>query len=108
MTSSSVTSDCAQIELGRPSSTAAAAIAGNSTAQASVDFHSTRTPRRARHNSTTSTMAASATSSHSVPGTLPAPRAAIDSAPKATSSPCGMKITRVTENTSTRASAISA
>jgi hypothetical protein len=32
---------------------------------------------------------------------------AMESAPKATNSPCGMKITRVTENTSTSASAIS-
>ena len=43
-----------------------------------------------------------------VPGTLPACSRASVSAPKATNSPCGMKITRVTANTNTVASASSA
>ena len=43
-----------------------------------------------------------------VPGTLPACSSASVSAPKATNSPCGMKITRVTAKTSTVASASSA
>ncbi len=49
---------------------------------------------------------ASATSSHSVRGAWPPFKAAIDSAANATSSPWGMKITFVTENTSTSAKAI--
>jgi hypothetical protein len=51
------------------------------------------------------TMAPIATSSHTVAGTLPACSIASVSAPKATNSPWGMKITRVTEKISTRASA---
>jgi hypothetical protein len=43
-----------------------------------------------------------------VPGTLPVCSIASVSAAKATNSPCGMKITRVTANTITRASASSA
>ena len=46
--------------------------------------------------------------SHAVPGTTPVWNSAIVSAPKATNSPCGMKTTRVTANTSTRAMATSA
>jgi hypothetical protein len=52
--------------------------------------------------------AASTSRNHTVPGTLPACSSASVSAPKATNSPCGMKITRVTANTSTVASASSA
>jgi hypothetical protein len=49
-----------------------------------------------------------ASSSQIVPGSLPACRLASVRAPKATNSPCGMKITRVTAKTRTRASASSA
>lgn len=51
-------------------------------------------------------LVASASNSHRVAGARPACSMAIVNAPKATNSPCGMKITRVTENTSTNASAI--
>ncbi len=103
----SVVTACSASDEGRKPSTRPAASTGNSTVQTSVDFQSTVAPRFQRQASTTSVIAASATSSHSVAGTRPAVSAAIDSAPNATSSPCGMKITRVTENTSTRAKAIS-
>ena len=63
-------------------------------------------PAFQRQASTTSTTAASASSSHRVVGTRPACIMAMVSAPKATNSPWGMKITRVTEKTSTSASAI--
>ena len=56
--------------------------------------------------STTSTPAPR--SSQIVPGTFPAWKLASVSAPKATNSPWGIKITRVTANTSTSASAIRA
>jgi len=45
-------------------------------------------------------------SSHRTAGVRPAVSAAIESAANATSSPCGMKMMRVTENTSTMASAV--
>ena len=77
------------------------------TAQTTVEAQSTVVPRWWRQASVTRVINASASSSHSVAGTFPACSMAIDSAPKATNSPCGMKMTRVTENTSTRASAIS-
>jgi hypothetical protein len=88
------------------SSTSAAAASGSTTHQAIAEAQSTTAPRFQRQNSTISTVTASASSNHSVAGTRPACSIAIESAPKATNSPWGMKMTRVTENTSTRASAI--
>jgi len=58
--------------------------------------------------SCSTTTPASTSRNHTVPGTRPACSSASVSAPKATNSPCGMKITRVTANTSTVASASSA
>ncbi len=65
--------------------------------------------RRSAWNAS-STAASTAITSRkiTVPGTLPVWNAASVSAPKATNSPCGMKITRVTVKTSTIASASSA
>ncbi|MNT60627.1 hypothetical protein D3C72_1982190 [compost metagenome] len=95
------------IDVGLRPSTSTAAIAGKATHQVKAERQSMIAPRFQRHTSTASAMTPSATSSHSVAGVRPPCSAAIESAPKATNSPCGMKITRVTENTSTSASAIS-
>ena len=64
--------------------------------------------RRPCSRSAATTVAAMISSSHTVPGSLPVWNSARVNAPKATNSPCGMKITRVTANTSTVASASSA
>ena len=100
-------SDCIASDVGLKPSISTAATAGKATHQVSAERQSTVAPRFQRQASTTSTIAASASSSHSVEGARPPCSAAMESAPKATNSPCGMKITRVTENTSTSASAIS-
>ena len=63
---------------------------------------------RPRTRSSTAAATAIINSSHTVPGTLPSCSDASVSAPKATNSPCGMKMMRVTENTSTRARATKA
>src|SRR5690606_13625197 len=104
--STSAVSACSANEVGRTPSASTAATAGSATHQTRVAGQLTVAPAFQRQASTTSTMAASASSSHSVVGTPPACIIAMVSAPKATNSPCGMKITRVTEKTSTSASAI--
>ena len=105
---SKVVAACPNMEVGRSSNTRSAASAGSKTAQKAVDFQSTATPRWCLTASTSRVIAANASNSQSVPGARPACNKAMVSAPKATNSPCGMKITLVTENTSTNANAISA
>src|SRR5439155_10792940 len=67
-----------------------------------------RCARKPCSRSSTAARPANASNSHTVPGSLPSWSMAKVSAPKATNSPCGMKITRVMANTSTVASASSA
>jgi hypothetical protein len=62
----------------------------------------------AEKTSTARVSAPQPTSSQVVAGKWPASRAAIVRAPQARNSPCGMKMTRVTANTSTSARASSA
>ena len=94
-------------DAGFKPSTRALARPGSSTHHTSAEVQSTAAPFFQRQASTTSTLPARASSSHKVAGVRPACSMAIDSAPKATNSPCGMKMTRVTEKTSTSARAIS-
>ena len=103
----SVLAACAHNEAGRQASASTQASAGKATHQTIAEVQSTVAPRFQRQASTTSTMTASASNSHRVGGMRPTCIAAIDNAPNATSSPCGIKMTRVTEKTSTRATAIS-
>ena len=104
--STRVASACSISEDGRSPQARATAMAGSARHHRKVAGQLTWLPARQRSRSTTSTAAARASSSHSVVGTRPACIMARVSAPKATNSPCGMKMMRVTENTSTRASAI--
>ena len=104
--SSSVVSACSHIASGRTASTRTAASAGRATDQNSVANQLTPSPFFQRQPSTASTARASPSSSHRVAGVPPACSMTMLRAPKATNSPCGMKITRVTENTRTSDSAI--
>ncbi len=94
------------METGFQPNTRTHASAGKPTHQNNAAGQLTAAPLFQRHASTTNTAVASASNSHRVAGARPACSMAIVNAPKATNSPCGMKITRVTENTSTNASAI--
>ena len=100
--------------IGRPLGAAHRVSADTASGQASVRkpcFSKVATGWRWRQPWTRScsvTAAASTSRNHTVPGTLPACSSASVSAPKATNSPCGMKMTRVTAKTSTVASASSA
>ena len=105
--STSVVKACQPSDVGLTPSTSAQAAKGSPTHHTSVAGQLTVLPAWWRTASTTSTTAASPTSNHKVDGIRPPCIMAIVSAPKATNSPCGMKITRVTEKTSTSANAIS-
>ena len=59
--------------------------------------------RRPSHSSRSTVSAASSSASQTVPGTRPSCSVASVSALYATNSPCGMRMTRVTANTSTMA-----
>ena len=105
--STSVVSACTPSDVGLTPSTSAQATSGSATHHTSVAGQLTGFPALWRTTSTNSTTAASPTRSHSVDGMRPPCIMAMVRAPKATNSPWGMKITRVTEKTSTSASAIS-
>ena len=104
--STKVVKACSHSEPGCTPSTSAAASKGIPTHQNAVATQFTPSPFFQRQPSTASTVNASASSSHSVAGVRPACSMTMVKAPKATNSPCGIKITRVTEKTRTSASAI--
>src|SRR5574344_2204217 len=102
----SVVNVCSHNDCGRSPSTSAVASNGKPRHQNAVATQFTSTPCFQRQPSTTNTTKAKASSSHNVAGVAPVCSMTMVKAPKATNSPCGIKITRVTENTRTSANAI--
>ena len=112
VTSASVNAACTSSGGWRGASTMASSAAASGSTSVRKAWRTTRAAgqrsRQAWWASMPPASTAISSSSHTVPGTWPVCNKAIVKAPKATNSPCGMKTTRVTANTSTRASATSA
>ena len=90
---------------GTPRNVTAQAASGSAAPQTSAERIDVRCPLACAASSIATVAAPAASSRYSVAGTRPVSIAAIDSAAYATSSPCGMKMIRVTLKTRISATA---